>query len=265
MEPELPRQASKSKPAEGSARSSDTESAMPETSGGDWEPCSLDEGILSSLEREDRVTAKEISRWQVDPGAIMPAPSDGKVVMLKSHIDRGLSLPPSYFPKGVFQHFRLQLHHIAPNSFTAIAGFVALCEGIWESTHAETYSAYILTSVTIGTRTEILAIAGQSSLFPRAGKHTPILPRMILQKGWRGSFFYLADQAPPERKYGLWSFVDGPAMEQDSWGVMDDFTMDEECQLCSQRISKLVFSGQVLTPSIAGSHGGFSLFSTAQS
>jgi hypothetical protein len=24
---------------------------------------------------------------------------------------------------------------------------------------------------------------------------------------------------------------------------MDDFTMDDECQLCSQRISKLVFSG----------------------
>jgi hypothetical protein len=34
MELELPRQASKSEAAEGSARSSDTESAMPETSGG---------------------------------------------------------------------------------------------------------------------------------------------------------------------------------------------------------------------------------------
>jgi hypothetical protein len=34
MEPESPRQASKSEAAEGSARSSDTESAMPETSGG---------------------------------------------------------------------------------------------------------------------------------------------------------------------------------------------------------------------------------------
>jgi hypothetical protein len=55
--------------------------------------------------------------------------------------------------------------------------------------------------------------------------------------------FYQADQAPPERKYGLRSFVDGPAKEQDSWGIMDDFTMDDECQLCSRQISKLVFSG----------------------
>jgi hypothetical protein len=63
------------------------------------------------------------------------------------------------------------------------------------------------------------------------------------QQGWRGSFFYQADQGPPETKYGLRSFVDGPAKEQDSWGVMDDFTMDDDCQLCSRWISKLMFSG----------------------
>jgi hypothetical protein len=38
----------------------------------------------------------------------------------------------------------------------------------------------------------------------------------------------MADQAPPEKKFGLRSFVDGLAEEQDSWGVMDDFTMDDE-------------------------------------
>jgi hypothetical protein len=90
---------------------------------------------------------------------------------------------------------------------------------------------------------ETLATADQSHLFLGAGNHTLILPPHDSAKGWRGSFFYQADQAPPERKYGLWSFVDGPAEEQDSWGVMDDFTMDDECQLCSRQILKLVFSG----------------------
>jgi hypothetical protein len=61
-------------------------------------------------------------------------------------------------------------------------------------------------------------------------------------KGWWGTFFYQAEQAPPERKFGLRYFADGPAQEQDSWGAMDDFTMDNECQLCSWRISKLVFA-----------------------
>jgi hypothetical protein len=107
MEPESSRQASKSEAAEGSVRSSDTESAMPETSGGNWESCHINEETLSSLEQEGRIAAKEISRWRVDPGAIIPTPSDEEVVMLKSHIDRGFSCPPSYFVKGVLRHYRL--------------------------------------------------------------------------------------------------------------------------------------------------------------
>jgi hypothetical protein len=86
----------------------------------------MNEEILSSLEQEGRIAAKEISRWRVKPGATMPTPSEEEVVILKSHIDRGLSLPPSYFLKGVLRHYRLQLHHIAPNSFTTLAGFVAV-------------------------------------------------------------------------------------------------------------------------------------------
>jgi hypothetical protein len=107
MDPESPRQAAASEAAESSARSSDTKSAMPETSGGSWDPCNLDEGTMSSMELEGRIAAKEISRWRVDPGVAMPAPSDGEIVMLKSHIDRGFSLLPSYFFKGVLRHYRL--------------------------------------------------------------------------------------------------------------------------------------------------------------
>jgi hypothetical protein len=107
MDPESPHQAAASEAAESLARSSDTESAIPETSGGSWDPCNLDEGTLSSLEQERRISVKEISRRRVDPGAAMPAPLDGEIVMLKSHIDRGFSLLPSYFLKGVLRHYRL--------------------------------------------------------------------------------------------------------------------------------------------------------------
>jgi hypothetical protein len=114
----------------------------------------------------------------------MPAPSDGEIVMLKSHIDRGFSLPPSYFLKGVLRHYRLQLHHIAPNSFTIIAGFVALCEGHL-GINPRGYSAYILTSTITGMRMETLATADQSHLFLGAGNHTLISHRMILQRDGR--------------------------------------------------------------------------------
>jgi hypothetical protein len=102
--------------------------------------------------------------------------------MLKSHIDRGFSLPPPYFLKGILRHYRLQLHHIAPNSFTIIVGFVALCEGYLVSIRAETYSTCILTSATTRTRMETLATADRSHLFLGAGNHTLILPCMILQR-----------------------------------------------------------------------------------
>jgi hypothetical protein len=41
----------------------------------------------------------------------------------------------------------------------------------------------------------------------------------------------------------LRSFIDGPAEEQDSWGILDDFTINDGCQLLSREITKLVFAG----------------------
>jgi hypothetical protein len=75
MDLETTHQAAISEAAGNSARSSDTESAIPETLGGSWDPCNLDEEILSSLEQEGLIAAKEISRWRVDPGAAASAPS----------------------------------------------------------------------------------------------------------------------------------------------------------------------------------------------
>jgi hypothetical protein len=233
MDPESSHRAAASEAPENSARSSDMEFAMPETSGGSWDPCNLDEETLSSLEQEGRIAAKEISRWRVDSGTAALTPSDEEIMMLKSHIDWGLSLPPSYFLKSMLWHYRLQLHHIAPNSFTIIAGFVAMCEGnLGIYLRGDLFRLYF----NIRHNQDLNGDprnCGSISFVPRSGKSYPYIKPHDSAKGWRGSFFYQADQAPPERKYSLRSFADGPAEEQDSWGIMDDFTMDDECQLCS--------------------------------
>jgi hypothetical protein len=75
MDPEMLYQAATSKAAKSLAGSTDTESAIPETSRGSWDHCNLNEEILSSLERKGLIAAKEISRWRVDPNATAPAPS----------------------------------------------------------------------------------------------------------------------------------------------------------------------------------------------
>jgi hypothetical protein len=197
------------------------------------------------MEQERLIAAREISKWRVEPNAAMPVPTKKEIVMLKSHIDRGLSLPPSYFLKSMLHHYRLQLHHIAPNSFTIIAGFVALCEGfLGINPRGDLFRLYFNIRHNRDPNGD-LRNCGSVSFVRCSGKSYPYIKPHDSAKGWRGSFFYQADQAPPEKKFGLRSFADGPAEEQDSSGVMDDFTMDNECQLCSRRISKLVFSGLI--------------------
>jgi hypothetical protein len=172
------------------ARSTYTESSIPEISGGSWDPCNLDEEVLSSLEQEGLIAAKEISKWRVEPNAAAPAPSKKEIVMLKSHIDRGLSLPPSYFLKSMLRHYRLQLHHIAPNSFTIIAGFVALCEGfLGIYPRIDLFCLYFNIHNNRDSNGD-LRNCGSVSFVPRSGKSYPYIEPHDSAKGWRGSFFY---------------------------------------------------------------------------
>jgi hypothetical protein len=114
----------------------------------------------------------------------MPAPSDEEVIILKSHIDRGLSLPPSYFLKGVLQHYRLQLHHIAPNSFTTLAGFVALCEGyLGISPRGDLFRLYFNIRRNRDANGDPRN-CGSISFVPRSGKSYPYIIPHDSAKGW---------------------------------------------------------------------------------
>jgi hypothetical protein len=81
------------------------------------------------LENEGIVAPQAESHWQTDFKAPVPAPNSTEIMMLKSHVERGLSMPPSSFFTNLLKFYGLQLHHIAPNSFMSVAGYAALCEG----------------------------------------------------------------------------------------------------------------------------------------
>jgi hypothetical protein len=126
-----PAEPSRSKPADDAIPDSGSVNeveAQPATKAGCWSPCSLNEEILATMEHKGFIAGRAISRWWVENNAVMPAPLE-EVVMLKYHVDRGLSLPPPRFFTGMLAYYKLQLHHNPLNSFTIIVGFVAFCEG----------------------------------------------------------------------------------------------------------------------------------------
>jgi hypothetical protein len=105
-----PAEPSRSKPADAAipdSGSANEVKAQPATKVGCWSPCSLNEEILATMEKNGFIVGRAISRWWVENNAAMHAPLEKEVVMLKSHVDRGLSLPPSRFFTGMLAYYKL--------------------------------------------------------------------------------------------------------------------------------------------------------------
>jgi hypothetical protein len=83
---------------------------------GYWEKCKIKDAHVLALEIEGTVAPKAESQWRTPHKALVPAPNKTKILMLKSHTERGFSMPPSHFFSNLLQFYGLQLHHIAPNS-----------------------------------------------------------------------------------------------------------------------------------------------------
>jgi hypothetical protein len=81
------------------------------------------------MEGEGTVAPQAESGWRTDLKAPVPIPNPSEIVILKSHVERGLSMPPSLFFTNLLKFYRLQLHHISPNSLVYVVGYAALCEG----------------------------------------------------------------------------------------------------------------------------------------
>jgi hypothetical protein len=81
------------------------------------------------MQEEGLLPPREVFQWRVVPKQPRPAPEVGEMVFLTSHINWGLSYPPSDFFLEVLSYYKLQPHHLPPNSILSLAGFTALCEG----------------------------------------------------------------------------------------------------------------------------------------
>jgi hypothetical protein len=105
------------------------EEQIPVNLHGYWVKCHIKDAHVQALEDEGTVAPWVESQWRTNHKALVPAPNPTEILMLKSHVERGHSMPPSHFFSNLLKFYGLQLHHIAPNSLVSVAGYAALCEG----------------------------------------------------------------------------------------------------------------------------------------
>jgi hypothetical protein len=120
------------KEAEGEAEeegAEDEEEQIPQNLYGYWQKSHVKDSDVQAMEGEGTVAPQAESRWRTNLKAPVPIPNPSEIMMLKSHMDRGLSMPPSLFFTNLLKFYGLQLHHISPNSLASVAGYAALCEG----------------------------------------------------------------------------------------------------------------------------------------
>jgi hypothetical protein len=91
--------------------------------------CHVKDVHIKAIENKGLVPPHDEPQWRTNHKALVPAPNQIEILMLKSHVDRGLSMPPSHFFSNLLKFYGLRLHHIAPNSLVSVAGYADLCEG----------------------------------------------------------------------------------------------------------------------------------------
>jgi hypothetical protein len=60
------------------------------------------------------------------PGVGAPGGLHGK---LRGFPREGLGVPPSYFMRALLHYYKVELHHLAPNSISQAAIFTTVCKG----------------------------------------------------------------------------------------------------------------------------------------
>jgi hypothetical protein len=105
------------------------EEQIPQNLHGYWQKSNIKDSDVQIMEGEGTVAPQAELGWRTDFKAPVPLPNPSEIVMLKFHVERGLSMPPSLFFMNLLKYYGLQLHHISPNSLVSVAGYAALCEG----------------------------------------------------------------------------------------------------------------------------------------
>jgi hypothetical protein len=221
----------------------DEEEQIPQSLHGYWQKSNVKDSDVQAMEGEGTMAPQAESRWRTDCKAPVPIPNPSEIVMLKSHVERGLSMPPSLFFTNLLKFYGLQLHHISPNSLVSVAGYAALCEGyLGIRPRVDLFQLFF--SVRANYEDDgSLQTCGTVCFLPRRSKEYPFIMLLDSAIGWRGSWFYMADQPAPSQARSLPPFKNVAAESRDSWTAVNDESASPYVKLLARRIAKLSVDG----------------------
>jgi hypothetical protein len=233
------------KEADGEAEeeSAEDEEQIPQNLHGYWQKSNVKDPDIQTMEGEGTVAPQAESLWRTDFKAPVPSPNPSEIMMLKSHVERGLSMPPSLFFTNLLKFYGLQLHHISPNSLVSVAGYAALCEGyLGIRPRVDLFQLFF--SVRANYEDDgSLRTCGTVCFLPRRLKEYPFITPLDSAIGWRGSWFYKADKPAPSQARGLLPFKNVAAEPRDSWTAVNDESATPHCKLLARRIARLSVDG----------------------
>ena len=93
-----------------------------------WNTSKCSQSDLESLVKQGLLSHRSTVQWRPALGKDHPYENTGEVIAFTSFLERGLGFPYSSFFSGLLRYYRIQLHHLTPNSFVHISIFVHLCE-----------------------------------------------------------------------------------------------------------------------------------------
>ena len=88
-----------------------------------WVSSKCSESDLETLVFAGLLPEKSVIKWRPALGEDRPYENMGEIVTFAPYLERGLGLPCSFFFSGLLHYYRIELHHLTPNSFVHISIF----------------------------------------------------------------------------------------------------------------------------------------------
>jgi hypothetical protein len=93
-----------------------------------WVPSKCSDSDLETLVSNGLLLEKSIIQWHPSLGEDRPYENMGEIIAFASYFEWRLGLLCSAFFSGLQHYYRIQLHHLTPNSLVHISIFMHLCE-----------------------------------------------------------------------------------------------------------------------------------------